>query len=673
MFATSKTHTLNIEVPPPMAVFTRWKIHPDNEQIIERQQDARLLHRTQLRKYKRAYRAVEYALHRAGQLEFVDDLDALRKAYRSAKLRHREAHEVNQPETAAVLAASAQAYRQALRALDQPVRWRRGLFDWLRPRRRYARRLAASKTLRDLLRLYVGLGSRLAEHGAAVEHQHARTSLEPGMKREAELFRDILVERWAALGFCHKYHIYNGTRSVQRTDYVKMERAIVTDDLIHYRILGTSRGIFGNTINHMPEGVSIGKLLEPDVLANLTHACQREVTTPHHELNVNFVNGGWITVSRLAEADGLREHIPLEPVWAEFPTPKRDKLPIPMGIRRGLAVNYVMLSTHPHLMICGQTGSGKSNVFDVLIGTVVKYQPPSAVQLILIDLKEGVGFDRWKTLPHLANPIVSDTGELRRVLTLLEDLRRRRTLAIKGYADNIDDYNAGVSEEKRMPRLICIIDEFQQVAADKENKAEIHSLTHQLTAKGRNVGIHLIFGTQTPYADNMPSPIRANVTFVATGRQRMVGAAIATMGGKEATELPKIPGRMWIQDGMHEYAVQMPFMSGANRREALTAAAGWELYEFHLAEAASGDGTKLVFDHAAMMNLVTGELDGKLNGAAVYPHAKAYGLSERKVAALVTEAVESIRAAGGTVEWNGQTWELRADRKAHKLVPAGVS
>lgn len=672
MFTTTKRHPLNVDVPPPLAVFQRWRIHPDNEELEARRHDPRLMSRADFRAARREYRAVVYALWRAGRLDVVGQLHALRERWRVAKLRHHDAHEVNQNETAAALKLAAVAYARALRTLDNPIRWRRWPLEYIRPRARLAWRMAKGRTLRELLRLYASLSARLSEHGSAAAHKRTRRKLEPGLKREAELFRDIIVERWAALGFCHRYYRNVGGRSQLKTNYVKLERAVVTDDSIHYRILSTSRGIWGNTINHMPEGVSVTKLIEPDVLANLTQGCGREVTTAHHS-NVNFVNGAWITVSRLSDADGLREHIPLAPVWSEFPAPQRDRLPIPMGVKRGLAVNYVKLATHPHLMVCGQTGSGKTNVFDVIIGTIVKYQPPAAVQLLLCDLKEGVSFVRWEQLQHLAHPVVSDTGELLRVLGLLEALRKRRTLAIKGFADNIDDYNAEVAEGKRMPRVIFIIDEFQQVAADKENKADIHSLTHQLTAKGRNVGIHLIFGTQTPYADNMPSPIRANVTFVATGRQRMVGAAIATMGGKEATELPKVPGRMWVQDGLDEYAVQMPFMSGADRREALTAAAGWDAYAFQLAESAGEDAAPLVFDHEAMMNLVTTELSGKLNGAAIYPYAKEYGLSERKVASLVTEAVESIRAAGGRIDWNGQTWELAKDRKAHKLIHVDVS
>ncbi|MEJ3742182.1 FtsK/SpoIIIE domain-containing protein [Actinomycetes bacterium KLBMP 9797] len=162
----------------------------------------------------------------------------------------------------------------------------------------------------------------------------------------------------------------------------------------------------------------------------------------------------------------------------------------------------------PHWMIGGRSGAGKTAfLVNVLYGLACRY-PPAELTLYLLDFKEGVSFaefvpsDRDQTwLPHArAVGIESDREYGLAVLRELDAEMTRRSVAYKraGVTRFADLREHDQREHHRLPRIICVIDEFQVLlTGGGPLTAEAVGLLESLARKGRSYGIHLILASQT--------------------------------------------------------------------------------------------------------------------------------------------------------------------------------
>lgn len=194
------------------------------------------------------------------------------------------------------------------------------------------------------------------------------------------------------------------------------------------------------------------------------------------------------------------------------------------------------LSSTPHVLTAGRTGSGKSVLQKSLMFQCLAH----GMQVILVDYKMGVDYSReW---PKYCQIITDDDTLLNRLTELLKEMYARyQLLTDKGYA-NIDEYNtAGGS----MQRICLFIDEIAECldrsnAADKEQKKIIEAVSQSISSLcrlGRAAGIHVFLATQRGSADVLSGQIRSNVF-------KILGAAddnlsILTLGTAEAAR--KIP------------------------------------------------------------------------------------------------------------------------------------
>ncbi|AGL21394.1 FtsK/SpoIIIE domain-containing protein [Actinoplanes sp. N902-109] len=164
----------------------------------------------------------------------------------------------------------------------------------------------------------------------------------------------------------------------------------------------------------------------------------------------------------------------------------------------------------PHWMVGGRSGAGKTAfLINVLYGLCARYSPDE-LSLYLLDFKEGISFaefvptarDRtW--LPHArAVGVESDREYGLAVLRELDTEMTRRSLAYKrAGVSRFADLRAVAAEEGRgkpMPRVLCVIDEFQVLLAGNDPMAaEAVQLLESLARKGRSYGIHLVLASQT--------------------------------------------------------------------------------------------------------------------------------------------------------------------------------
>ncbi|EKE92920.1 FtsK/SpoIIIE domain-containing protein [Helicobacter pylori] len=164
-----------------------------------------------------------------------------------------------------------------------------------------------------------------------------------------------------------------------------------------------------------------------------------------------------------------------------------------------------------HTLICGRSGSGKSNFLHVLIQNLAFYYDPDEVQLFLLDYKEGVEFNAY-TDPILEHArLVSVASSISYGITFLKwlcDEMQKRADRFKQF--NVKDLNNYRKHEK-MPRLIVVIDEFQVLFSDNKSTKAVEGHLNTLLKKGRSYGVHLVLATQTMRGGEIDSSIKAQI------------------------------------------------------------------------------------------------------------------------------------------------------------------
>lgn len=185
------------------------------------------------------------------------------------------------------------------------------------------------------------------------------------------------------------------------------------------------------------------------------------------------------------------------------------------------------LNKMPHLLIAGQTGSGKSVMINTLLTSLLYRNSPSDMKLILVDPKQ-VEMAPYEDIPHLLTPVIVEPEKTISALkwAVNEMERRYKLLAeekvrdIMGYNTRIkqrgktvavedEDGNKQAVNEGKMPYVVIVIDELadlMMVAA-----RDVEALIVRLAQKARAVGIHLVLATQRPSVDVITGLIKANV------------------------------------------------------------------------------------------------------------------------------------------------------------------
>lgn len=203
--------------------------------------------------------------------------------------------------------------------------------------------------------------------------------------------------------------------------------------------------------------------------------------------------------------------------------------PLPFAIGKDISGDAVVgeLNKMPHLLIAGQTGSGKSVMINTLLTSLLYRNSPSEMKLILVDPKQ-VEMAPYEDIPHLLTPIITDPEKTVSALkwAVNEMERRYKLLAeekirdIKTYNQRIKSGNKKISiedadgnaqqvDDGSMPYIVVVIDELADLMMIA--KRDVEALIVRLAQKARAVGIHLVLATQRPSVDVITGLIKANV------------------------------------------------------------------------------------------------------------------------------------------------------------------
>lgn len=184
--------------------------------------------------------------------------------------------------------------------------------------------------------------------------------------------------------------------------------------------------------------------------------------------------------------------------------------PLGFAIGKDIAGDAVVgeLNKMPHLLIAGQTGSGKSVMINTLLTSLLYRNSPSNMRLILVDPKQ-VEMAPYEDIPHLLTPIITEPEKTISALKwAVNEMERRYSLLAEQKLRDIKTFNQKNTEEA-MPYIVIVIDELadlMMVAA-----RDVEALIVRLAQKARAVGIHLVLATQRPSVDVITGLIKANV------------------------------------------------------------------------------------------------------------------------------------------------------------------
>jgi S-DNA-T family DNA segregation ATPase FtsK/SpoIIIE len=184
--------------------------------------------------------------------------------------------------------------------------------------------------------------------------------------------------------------------------------------------------------------------------------------------------------------------------------------PLSFAIGKDIAGDAVVgeLNKMPHLLIAGQTGSGKSVMINTLLTSLLYRNSPSDMRLILVDPKQ-VEMAPYEDIPHLLAPIITEPEKTISALKwAVNEMERRYDLLAEQKIRDIKSYNAK-NKEEAMPYIVIVVDELADLMMIAAR--DVEALIVRLAQKARAVGIHLVLATQRPSVDVITGLIKANI------------------------------------------------------------------------------------------------------------------------------------------------------------------
>lgn len=203
------------------------------------------------------------------------------------------------------------------------------------------------------------------------------------------------------------------------------------------------------------------------------------------------------------------EVVPIRKIMeSEAMKDSKSKITVPLGLDVSGKPKVANIAKMPHVLIAGQTGSGKSVCVNSWITTLLFRASPEDLRLILVDPKR-VELTPYNGIPHLLTPVIVEPEKVVSALkwAVSEMEHRYKVLAEVG-AKNIEGYNETAGFQS-LPYIIIFIDELADIML--YNPAEVEDNICRIAQMARAVGIHLVLATQRPSVDIITGLIKANI------------------------------------------------------------------------------------------------------------------------------------------------------------------
>lgn len=209
----------------------------------------------------------------------------------------------------------------------------------------------------------------------------------------------------------------------------------------------------------------------------------------------------------------------------EYKKNQKMKLPLAMGYNV-IGESYVIdLASAPHMLVAGETGSGKSVFVHSLLVSLLMKKSPQSLRLIMIDPKQ-IEMMPYTKLPHLLMPVITQDKEASLALMwACQEMEKRYSILrefevrnIEGFNDKLKDATPDMlanihqyyeDDNFELPLIVVVVDEYADLILGPAGK-EIEVSICRLGQKARAAGIHVILTTQRPSANVVTGLIKAN-------------------------------------------------------------------------------------------------------------------------------------------------------------------
>ncbi len=190
----------------------------------------------------------------------------------------------------------------------------------------------------------------------------------------------------------------------------------------------------------------------------------------------------------------------------------QSRSPLPLAVGKDINGDYIVgdLTKMPHLLIAGQTGSGKSVGMNGFLISLLYRNSPETLRMIMVDPKR-VELGVYNGIPHLLAPVINAPDKALNALRWgVGEMLRRYDLLQAARCRNLSEYNAKVDRKTRMPYIVIVIDELADLMMSGSKKDVEGNIT-RIAQMARAVGMHLVIATQRPSVDVITGLIKANV------------------------------------------------------------------------------------------------------------------------------------------------------------------
>ncbi len=240
------------------------------------------------------------------------------------------------------------------------------------------------------------------------------------------------------------------------------------------------------------------------------------IEVPNHSLEV-------VPIRRILESEVMKN--------------ARNKIFVPLGLDVAGLPKVADITKMPHVLIAGQTGSGKSVCINSWIATLLFRASPDELRLIMVDPKR-VELTPYNGIPHLLTPVIVEPEKVVSALKwAVAEMERRYKIFTQVGAKNIEGFN-NISGIQSLPYIVIFIDELADIMLF--SPAEVEDNICRIAQMARATGIHLVLATQRPSVNIITGLIKANIP------ARMAFAVASMMDSRVILDTPgaeKLLGR----------------------------------------------------------------------------------------------------------------------------------
>ncbi len=385
---------------------------------------------------------------------------------------------------------------------------------------------------------------------AARAQQKAEKRRQRLLAKEARYYAKLLSKKLERLDICYRYPRSSKDFLTSGTERVQFERAVTTDESIWLKI----------DASKLPRGVKLSDINKEEILLDLSDVSERPV-----RFEQRIGGGSWLVIERDAAYAGIKKRLDFTEIMANYPEHSRKVLLVPVGAGRNRTLHFESIDEWPHALIGGATKSGKTTFMHTWLCCLLSHNRPEMLKFVLIDLKGGVEFTRYKRVPHLLEGgFVKSKEEVAPILRRLQGMIDHRLALFEemGGIQNVAAWNfAGFAP--RLYRVIVFVDELASLMLEPDLKKEAEALLTDIGNRGRAPGIHLVIGTQRPDTSVVSGRIKGNLDARFGFRVPDGNSSMVILDDWSASEFPADTpkGRFIFKFGNERREIQAPLIT----------------------------------------------------------------------------------------------------------------